>query len=280
MAGLPNAPQPGIPARSGRASQSSRRGWFGSKKRRFVLAWVLVTAIPSANAGTSLASPRNGAAGMSEPRTGSLLADYYENFLRDHDVDTFRKHVSDRYTEGTLARLAQSGDLQTRRAAVLSLGLFGSFATNAAVARAMRDPDQTVRSLAENALWAIWFRADSAENNAVLERISLLNGRQRYDEAITLANRLTAAAPRFAEAYNQRAIAYFSLGRFQESAADCERVLERNPYHIGALGGLAQCQIRLEQPAEALKTLRRAAKLQPFNENLTRAIQDLEGDGH
>ena len=133
----------------------------------------LVATPTSISAGVSSDSPRrNGASGMLEPHTGSLLVDYYETYLRDHDVDAFRQHVSARYLEGTLARLIESPGLQARRAAVFALGLFGSFEVNAAVARALRDDDPTVRGLADNALWAIWFRADSPENNATLEKVA------------------------------------------------------------------------------------------------------------
>src|SRR5262249_13827361 len=145
----------------------------------------------AARAGPSSDSPRrNGAPGMLEPHTGSLLVDYYETFLRDQDINAFQQQVSARYMEGTLARLVESPDTQARRAAVLALGLFGSYEVNASVAKALRDPDPTVRSLADNALWAIWFRADTPENNATLERVSTLIRRQQFEEAVDLANRL------------------------------------------------------------------------------------------
>jgi tetratricopeptide (TPR) repeat protein len=231
----------------------------------------------AARAGVSSDSPRrNGASGMLEPHTGSLLVDYYETYLRDHDVDAFRQHVSARYLEGTLARLIESPGLQARRASVFALGLFGSFEVNAAVAKALRDSDPTVRSLADNALWAIWFRADSPENNATLEKVGRLISQQRFAEAADLATRLIAAAPRFAEAYNQRAIAEFFLGRFTECADDCRLVLARNPYHFGALSGLAKCQLRLGQREPAIGTLRKASKLQPFNQDLREWIAALE----
>lgn len=215
---------------------------------------------------------------MLEPHTGSLLVDYYETYLRDHDIDAFRRHVSARYLEGTLARLVEAPNPQARRAAVLALGLFGSFGVNAAVARALRDGDPTVRSLADNALWAIWFRADTPENNATLERVGALVSQQRFEDAVDLATRLVDRAPRFAEAYNQRAIARYYLGQFPESAEDCRLVLVHNPYHIGALAGLAKCQIRLGQRGSAIETLKRAAKLQPFNRDLPQWIAALEAD--
>ncbi|MBV8676118.1 MAG: hypothetical protein JO355_02995, partial [Planctomycetaceae bacterium] len=48
---------------------------------------------------------------MLEPRTESLLVQYYETFLRDQNIEEFRRHVSARYTEGTLARLVESGTM-------------------------------------------------------------------------------------------------------------------------------------------------------------------------
>ena len=216
---------------------------------------------------------------MLEANSESLIVDYYETFLRDHDIEAFRRRVSGRYTEGTLARLVEAGGTQARRAAVLSLGLFGGFANNAALARALRDTDLTVRSLAENALWAVWFRADTPEHNASLERVRNLIGQERLDPAIDLATRLIADTPDFSEAYNQRAIAYFLRGSYEESAADCQRALKRNPYHFGALGGLAQCQLQLDQRREALKTLRRALRLQPYKLGLREAVISLEAEG-
>ncbi len=195
---------------------------------------------------------------MRESDSGSLLVVYYENFLRDHDIESFQQQVAARYTEGTIARLIVSGNLAARRAGVLALGLIGTMESNPVVARSLRDSDSTVRDLADNALWAIWFRADTPENNTMLEQVRLLIRQDRLADAVAVATRLIARAPNFAEAYNQRAIGHFFQGHLQESADDCERVLERNPYHFGALAGLAQCQLRLEQRRAALKTFRRA----------------------
>ena len=140
------APNPGRPPRSDDAPPA------------FVPMFALASAVTAASApsGSCSDSLRNGASGMLEPRTGSLLVRYYETFLRDQDIEEFRRHVSARYTAGTLARLVESGPMQWRRAAVLSLGLFGGLENNATLARALRDDDATVRSLADNALWAIW----------------------------------------------------------------------------------------------------------------------------
>ena len=92
-----------------------------------------------------------GGSSMWEPQTGSLLVEYYEMFLGDRDLEQFRDRVLARYTEGTLgAFLTSSPSVAARRAAVLALGVTGSFEqSNSVLGRAMRDTDPVVRTMAE-----------------------------------------------------------------------------------------------------------------------------------
>src|SRR5262249_15253803 len=126
----------------------------------------------------------------------------------------FKKQVSRRYSEGTLQRLLQSGDAETCQAAVLALGLVGSMASNAALASCLHEDDERLRDLAANALWAIWFRGDSEDNNQELQRLLRLKDRGR-----TLAglDALIERAPNFAESYNQRAIIYFQMKAYERA---------------------------------------------------------------
>jgi tetratricopeptide (TPR) repeat protein len=215
---------------------------------------------------------------MSEAQSKSLLVEYFKDFLEKRDVDEFRNRVALRYNEGTLGRiLTGSPDVSARRAAVFSLRIFGSFEqSNPVLGKALRDDDLAVRSMAEDALWAVWFRADTPEHNHTLERVRQSIIHQQLEEAETLVNRLIVDSPNFAEAYNQRAFVYFLQGRFAESADDCTRVLARNPFHIGAVEGLAKCQLGLNRPRDALKSLCRALKLRPHNTVLRESIHELE----
>lgn len=213
---------------------------------------------------------------MLEPYTAGLLVDYYASFLREQDLEAFRQSVTARYSEGTLARLVRNGNPAARRAAVLALGLTGGMSCNAVVAGALKDTDPTVRGLAQSALWAIWFRAGRPEENARLEEVHELISRGRYDEAHEQATQLIDRAPNLAEAHNQRAIAAYFQGQLAESAQDCLRTLELNPYHIGALSGLGQCYARLGDRAHALAIYRRALELQPYSETLRELIVHME----
>lgn len=256
--------------------------------RRWVLACALAGAVggwgpgpaPGGVGAAGIPSgPGNGTARMAaSPNASSVLVDFYDALLKGGDVAQFRRDVSARYNEGTLAKLLDSPEPKARRAAVLGLGLFGEFAaSNVAVAGALKDKDPTVRALARDALWAIWFRADTPEHNEALARIRKLVDAGQLAEAIERAGRLIAEAPTFAEAYNQRAIAHFVGGDPAASAADCRLVLKLNPYHFGALGGLGQCLLQLDKRAEAVAVFRRASEIQPFDEGLKDLIAALDG---
>jgi tetratricopeptide (TPR) repeat protein len=211
----------------------------------------------------------------SSPRASALVL-AFEHYLKGHDLEEFQRRIDSSYTEVSLTSLVSANDVNARRASVMALGLSGSFRCNAAVARRLRDNDPIVRAMAVRSLWAIWRRGDTPEQSAALRKIQALVERGEFDSAILEASRLIDSAPGFAEAYNERAIAHFSVGRLDKSAEDCRRVLERNPYHFGALDGLARCQLGLEQRAEAIRTFRRALVLQPHSDDLREIITRLE----
>ncbi len=240
---------------------------------------MAVTLHQSPARGDGSATGPRGATPMSASSQAPLLLAYYEELEREGRAEWFVDQVTARYSEATLARLVGAGDRRARRAAVVALGLVGSFEVNATLAQALRDDDEGVRALAGQALWAVWFRADTPENNAALAEIVRLIARGDLDEADRQATRLVTRSPRFAEAYNQRAIAAFARRRYAESAADCLKALEHNPYHFGALGGLGQCYLALGRRVEALATFRRAAELQPHSRALRDQVAALEGRG-
>jgi tetratricopeptide (TPR) repeat protein len=233
-------------------------------------------------AGLATARGGTGRPGIADASRGAgesewLLVEYFETLAKDSNIAEFRDRVAARYSEDTLCQILTSSPAVTaRRASVLALGSLGNFQrSNRVLGRALRDADFGVRRLAEQALWSVWFRADTPENNRALQQVVALMAREEFGLAEALVSRLIVAAPGFAEAYNQRAIIYFQQGRFAESARDCQRVLSSNPYHFGAMGGMAQCLLQLNRPAEALKTLRQASRLRPYDAFLRETIRDI-----
>jgi tetratricopeptide (TPR) repeat protein len=188
-------------------------------------------------------------------------------------LEAFQKKVAERYTEGTLQRLLDSSHEPTRRATVLVLGMMGTLDSNQAVAARLHDDDPMVRQLAADALWALWFRADSAENNQELQRLVNLRDTEKILAGL---DALLRKAPKFAEAYNQRAILHFRNKDFQKSVADCEKVVSLNPFHFGAYAGMGQGYLNLNKPRAALKAFRKALEINPSMDNVEDTVRALE----
>jgi tetratricopeptide (TPR) repeat protein len=193
-------------------------------------------------------------------------------------LTTFDTLVQESYLEGTLQRVLNTSSVETRQAAVLALGRQGTMSSNRLLARMLRDRDDAVRQLANDALWAIWCRSDTPEHNQELIRLSTLTRRREVDEDQLLADyaELIRKAPGFAEAYNQRAILHFRLGGWDDAIADCERVLRLNPYHFGAASGMAQCFLKQKKTRAALRAYRRAYQINPNLAEVKQVIRSLE----
>ena len=220
-----------------------------------------------------------------------LILQYYQ-LLPDHNPEEestdwprlfrkalakFKRSVDARYNEATLERLLYSQDPDVRQATILALGLLGSIRVNASVAKSLHDEDLTARQLAADALWAIWQRADSQENNHELQRLmQKVAADMNHEDILAGFEALIRKSPRFAEAYNQRAIFHFQRGDYAKSVADCEKAMRLNPYHFGAASGMGQCFMKQKKMRAALRVFRRANRINPNLDNVREAIQSLE----
>ncbi len=193
-------------------------------------------------------------------------------------LDKYQHKVLVRYTEGTLQRLLDATHHQTRQAAALALGLCGTLASNRPLAGLLHDEEPAVRQTASEALWSVWFRAGTPEQNAELQRlVGLAIGDEATTETILAGfDELIKQAPDFAEVYNQRAIFYFRLGEFARAVKDCERTLKLNPHHFGAAGGMAQAYLKQRKLRAALRAYRRSFRINPNLDGVRQAIQSLE----
>jgi hypothetical protein len=164
----------------------------------------------------------------------------------------------------------------------LALSFCGDMRNNAVLGRALHDPDRGVRMLAESGVSEIWLRDGTPPQQLLLRKIVRLNGAGQAAEAARLATQLIAAAPRIAEAWNQRAVARFQVCDYVRSARDCRQALRLNRFHYKAAIGMAHCQLEFSDPVGALTSLRRAVALFPDLEAvrgqirfLLRALEEL-----
>jgi len=199
----------------------------------------------------------------SDPIRSPQLLDLYEKYLDNQDSAGYINQVSARYTQGTLQRLARHLFREVRRAAVLALGFLGDYQCNHTMGRSLVDQDRTVRNLAENGIRSIWTRVGGERDRQELAEIMRLNAAQQYKEVIQRAAKLIERSEWFAEAWHQRAIAHYALGRMADAIRDCHETLEINPYHFVAATSMGQAYLELENPVSALECFRRALRLNP-----------------
>ncbi len=206
----------------------------------------------------------------------SLLAEYYSRYATGRDSASFIKQVSLRYTPATLERLAKHDARDVRRAAILALSFLGDYSSNATMGRALVDTDRGVRTLAESGIRSIWRRDGNETQRQQLSVSVRLNASKQFEEAIQVASALITEAPWFAEAWNQRAIAFASTRQFAQSIRDCHQTLELNPYHFGAAAGMGQCYLELGNHISALESFRRALRLNPNLERIRAHVVRLQ----
>jgi tetratricopeptide (TPR) repeat protein len=206
----------------------------------------------------------------------TALERLYHRYLETENTAGFIKAVSERYLLSTLERLALGGRHILRRAAVMAVGFLGDYSHNSILGRALNDRDRGVRLLADSGIRQLWRRDGNPRQQQQLARLCRLNQNDQYAEVIRESTGLIDEAAHFAEAWNQRAVAYFALRQFEDAANDCHQTLELNAYHFGAVVGMAHCYLELDEPFAALENFRRALGLNPDLEDVRGHIELLE----
>ncbi|MES2791708.1 MAG: tetratricopeptide repeat protein [Planctomycetota bacterium] len=182
-----------------------------------------------------------------------------------------QRHYSPRHLEQLLA----GGDVETRRAAALGIGLVGDTYSQFAVATALHDPDLEVCRRAEAASWQVWMRLGTQDQQTRLVRVQELIRAQELHDAVAQVSLLIQTSPEYAEAWNQRALTYYQMQRYRDAIPDCHRALQLNPLHFGASSGLAQCHMRLNELPQALDAFQLTVKLHPNMPGLKEQISVL-----
>jgi len=167
-------------------------------------------------------------------------------------------------------------DPQERRRGALGLETVGRMDDAPVLIGALRDSDELVRAIAEEALWAVWSRSGDERVDGLLRRGISEMSSERLSEAVATFTRVIELKPDFAEGWNKRATVYYLAGEYRRSLADCDEVIKRNPQHFGALSGYGQIYLKLDQPEKALEYFRRAVAVNPNLDGVETLIDRLE----
>lgn len=152
---------------------------------------------------------------------------------------------------------------QARLAALDRLSEVGTMRDARLLVAALADDQDEVRISAEAALWKVWGRSGDTQVDKLYKTGVLQMNSANVDAAINTFSEIIRLKPDFAEGWNKRATLLYFSGRLQESLADCDEVLKRNPYHFGALSGYGQIYSKLENFDKSLEYFERALAINP-----------------
>ena len=172
--------------------------------------------------------------------------------------------------------LLQKGNTAERREAVQTLARLGDQRAAPHLAAALRDDDALVRQLSEHALWTLWHQSGDPEVDAQFQ--TGLNAMQRgaFSEAVEIFSDVIERAPTFAEGYNKRATVYYLMREFEKSIADCDKTIELNPIHFGALSGAGLCYLGLRDLHNAKSYFERAVEVNPNLPQIQKYIEEIK----
>jgi len=157
----------------------------------------------------------------------------------------------------------KNADTAARAEAVVWIANRGTIADAPLLHERLRDESAFVRTFAEQGLWLLWTRSGDAAIDALMARATDAMQSGQYAEAVKLLDQVVKKKPEFAEGWNRRATVHYLAGELRKSIADCDEVLKRNPGHFGALSGLGQIYLQLDDEQKALEWFRRALEVNP-----------------
>ena len=129
---------------------------------------------------------------------------------------------------------------------------------------------------AEQKIWELWSRSDSPTAEVLLGQAVVAMGVSENTASLEILDRIVAAYPDYAEAWNKRATLEFVLGNFDASLADIDKVLDLEPCHFGALAGRGMILQSQQKWGAALDAYRDALRMNPNMPGVKNAVHELE----
>jgi len=133
----------------------------------------------------------------------------------------------------------------------------------------LRDANNKITaSQMERKIWAIWRQAPNDTAFQIMRRAQTAMDKRDFKSSIRLLDKLVAHAPKFAEAWNQRAIALYLVADYDASLRDINQTLALEPRHFGAMAGRGQVYLHLNEHELALNAFQAALEWNPWMANV------------
>lgn len=116
----------------------------------------------------------------------------------------------------------------------------------------------------EQEIWRIWMTPDDTELGALMDQAMLEIREQRYADSLRTLDTIVSQSPKYAEAWNQRALVNFQLKQYETSLEDIAKTLRLEPRHFGALIGRSKIYLELGKNKLAEESLLKALRYHPY----------------
>ncbi|MCY4401914.1 MAG: tetratricopeptide repeat protein [Candidatus Poribacteria bacterium] len=197
-------------------------------------------------------------------------------FENTTDVESLKVQLTSEYSENDLMSYLQNEDPLVGRAAATALGIVGGMNVVPVLVANLKNEDFRTSLITEAALWNIWSRSgdESVDEMLIVGKKYLAD--ENLLEAVKQFSSVIEASPDFAEGYNQRAIVYYVMERWNNALEDCLQAIELNPHHFGAFAGMGHVYLRLGQIDKAVDAYRKALKINPNLVSIANTLRQLQ----
>lgn len=108
-----------------------------------------------------------------------------------------------------------------------------------------------------------WARSGSASIDLLMQWAQQAIDQEKTDVALDFLDQVIVLAPRYPEGWNRRATLHYSMDDYGKAMDDIAHVLELEPRHFGALGGMAAILTETGRKEAAIRAYRRLLDIYP-----------------
>lgn len=116
----------------------------------------------------------------------------------------------------------------------------------------------------EREIWRIWTDPTDTDLRGKMDKAIESIEQKDYAKSIILLDDIIDKHPKYAEAWNQRALVHFQLENFDESLSDIAATLKLEPRHFGALSGRGIIHYERGEKKLAEQAILRAMRYHPY----------------
>lgn len=116
----------------------------------------------------------------------------------------------------------------------------------------------------EREIWRIWIAPEDKTLRKLMDAAIEKVRKTEYKASLEMFDDIVARYPKYAEVWNQRALAHFQLHNYEASLKDIARTLKLEPRHFGALSGRGVIHLEQGEAKLAEQAILKAMRYHPY----------------